>query len=190
MTGLRYMANLLEQVILLQQFESNDNLIEFVLRHADDIQKCVDIKKLEIQSGGGGHTGGEGSGHSRISDPTALSALRAVEPVPFIHCPFGPAINGRRDERFIRLPEKWLSVEKLTREFYTRDAEKKFVREIYRRRYLQGEFGEKWEITCVKLDIRKAMYYAVVHDIVRFASLYAAGMGLIAPYSRFGEKRE
>ena len=170
-------------MILLQyDSDSNEKLIEFVLRHAEQIQKCVDAKKLDS---GTGHDNNVGGSHSRISDPTSVQALHKLEPIGFIHCPYGPMINGTQDARYIELPEKWLTVERLTREFYTRDAENKFVREIYCRRYLQGEYGEKWEITCVKLNIRKAMYYAAVHDIVRFASLYAAGMGLIAPYSRF-----
>ena len=176
------------QVILLQyDSDSNDNLIEFVLRNADRIQKCVDEKKVDPGVSRDNNVGG---GRSRISDPTAMQALHRVESVGFIHCPYGPAINGKRDTRYIRCPEKWLIIEKMTREFYTRDAEKELVREVYQRRYLQGEYGERWEITCAKLKISRTWYYSLVHDVIRFAGLYAAGMGLIAPYSKFGEKRE
>ena len=167
----------------MQQVGGNyDSLIEFVLRHADDIKRCVDEKKLDSGTSRGNSVGG---GRSRISDPTAMQALHKIAPVGFIHCPYGAAINGGRDEKYIYLPEKWLIVEKTTKDFYTRDTEKEAVREIYRRRYLQGEYGERWEITCAKLNVSKGWYYAVVHDIIRFAGLYAAGLGVIAPYSRF-----
>lgn len=166
-----------------------DSLIEFVLRNAPTIKKCVEIKKLEAVSGGGGHTGGGSSGHSRVSDPTAMQAIRSVEPVLFIHCPFGAAINGKRDERYIKYPEKWLRVEEITRTFYTKDRDDdekgNMVKDIYTRRYLQGEYGEKWSITCAKLNISHGIYYSVVRDIIRFAGLYAAGLGIITPYSRF-----
>ncbi len=167
-----------------------DSLIEFVLRNAPTIKKCVEIKKVEtMNGGGGGHTGGDSSGHSRISDPTALQAIRFVEPVPFIHCPFGPTINGKRDARYIRLPEKWLRVEEITRTFYTKDrdddAKGNMIKGIYNRRYLQGEYGEKWSVTCANLKISHGIYYSVVRDIIRFAGLYAAGLGIISPYSRF-----
>ena len=166
-----------------------DFLIEFVLRNAPIIKKCIAVKKLEMENGGG-HTGGGASGHSRISDPTALQAIRSVEPVQFIHCPFGAAINGKRDTQYIKYPEKWLRVEEITRTFYTKDRDEddlkgNMVREIYTRRYLQGEYGEKWNITCDKLKISHGIYYSVVRDVVRFAALYAAGLGIISPYSRF-----
>jgi len=166
-----------------------DSLIEFVLRNASTIKKCVEIKKVESVNGGG-HTGGGTTGHSRISDPTALEAIRKVEPVLFIHCPFGAVLNGRRDERYIKYPEKWLRVEEITRNFYTRerddeDLKSKMVKEIYTRRYLQGEYGEKWNITCTNLKISHGIYYSVVRDIIRFAGLYAAGLGIISPYSRY-----
>ena len=169
----------------MQDINGYDSTIEFVLRNAERIAECVEKAKedREGQNRTDDNTGGGKSGH--ISDPTAMQAIRLVEPVPYIHCPFGAAINGKRDAVYIRLPEKWLKVEKITREYYTRETEKKKVREVYARRYLQGEYGERWERTCVQLGISKGWYYAVVHDVVRFAGLYAAGMGLISPYSRF-----
>ena len=127
-----------------------------------------------------------GSRGSKISDPTAIQALQRVAPIAFIHCPYGPMINGKRDARYIRLPEKWLQVEDSTRRFYTKSDNDKIV-EIYKRRYLQGEYEERWEITCADLNITKTWYYVVVHDIIRFAELYACGAGLISPYSRFEE---
>jgi len=166
--------------------ENKDSLIEFVLRNAEPIAarvKEAQAEKSGRSSDGDNNTGGSRGSH--ISDPTAAQALKLVEPVQFIYCPYGPVIKGRREERYIRLPEKWLKVEKATREFYTKDSAAEKVREIYKRRYLQGEYGERWEITCAKLSIGHGWYYSVVHDIVRFAGLYASGLGLIAPYSRF-----
>ena len=163
----------------LQEIEST---IEFVLRNADRIRKCVEEKRIDPGAGRGEQN--TGYQKNRISNPTEAQALQRVEPVAFIHCPYGTTLNGRRDERFIRLPEKWLQVENSTRRFYTASDNEKIVK-LYERRYLQGEYGERWEITCKDLGITQAWYYVVVHDIIRFAELYAAGIGLISPYSRF-----
>lgn len=165
--------------------ENQDSLIEFVLRNREPIEQCVREARIDrlSRTGNDKNTGGGKPNH--ISDPTAAEALKLVEPIQFVHVPYGAYLRGRRDEKFIRLPEKWLKVEKLTREFYTREGQTKHVKGIYKRRYMNGEYGERWEITCNKLNISRTIYYAVVHDIVRFAGLYAAGMGLISPYSRF-----
>ena len=163
---------------VLQEIEST---IEFVLRNADRIRRCVEEKRNDSWSEGNRNSGYQ---KNKISDPTASQAIQRAEPIAFIHCPFGPAINGKRDARYIRLPEKWLQVEDSTRRFYTASDNDKVV-ELYKRRYLQGEYGELWSRTCKDLGITNAWYYVVVHDIIRFAELYAAGIGLIAPYSRF-----
>lgn len=163
----------------LQEIEST---IEFVLRNAGRIKTCVEEKRLDS---GAGHDSNSGGGRgSRISNPTAAQALQRVAPIAYIHCPFGPAINGRRDAKYIRLPEKWLQVEDATRCFYM-TSDNKRVKTIYERRYLQGEYGETWEKTCRDLGITHNWYYVVVHDIIRFAEIYASGIGLISPYSRF-----
>lgn len=167
-----------------------DSLIEFVLRNSDRIKKCVEIKRIE-KSGTGGHTEGGAPSKNKISDPTAMQAIMRVEPIFYIYCPYGAYINGRRDERYIRCPEKWLEVEEKTKRHYTADRgtieekNRQKIKEIYKRRYLMGEYGEKWDKTCGDLNISHGFYYAVVHDIVRFAGLYAAGIGLINPYGRF-----
>ena len=136
---------------------------------------------------GAGHDNNTGGGRgSKISDPTAAQALHRVAPIVFIHCPFGPMINGRRDEKYIKYPEKWLQVEESTRRFYTASDNENIVK-LYKRRYLQGEYGERWEITCADLNITKTWYYVVVHDIIRFAELYACGVGLVSPYSKLNE---
>ena len=97
-----------------------DSLIEFILCHAEDIRVCVEQKRED--DNGHGHTGGGTTGHMRVSDPTALKAIRAVEPIAYIHCPYGPAINNKRDERYIPKPEKWLLVEAATRKRFYDDC--------------------------------------------------------------------
>ena len=156
--------------------------IEFVLRNADRIRKCVEEKRKDSWSGSKEQNSGYQK--NKISNPTEAQALQRIEPVAFIHCPFGPIVNGRRDARYIRLPEKWLMVEDSTRRFYMSSDNEKIVG-LYEKRYLQGEYGELWSKTCKDLNITQAWYYAVVHDIIRFAELYAAGINLISPYSRF-----
>ena len=159
-----------------------ETTIEFVLRNADRIKKCVDEKRVDASAGKGSPNSGYQK--NRISDPTAAQALQRIEPIAFIHCPFGPILNGRRDEKYIRLPEKWLQVENSTRRFYTSSDNDKIVG-VYTRRYLQGEYGEPWEKTCKDLNITRNWYYVVVHDVIRFAELYACGIGLVILYSRF-----
>lgn len=163
----------------MQEVEST---IEFVLRNAERIKQCCEEKRLDTGAARDNNTGG-GRG-SRVSDPTAAQAIHRVAPIAYIHCPFGPTINGRRDAKYIRLPEKWLLVEQNVRNYYTK-IDHREAREIYRRRYLQGEYGELWEKTCKDLKITHNWYYVVVHDIIRFAEIYASGIGLISPYSRF-----
>ena len=158
-------------------------LIEFVLRHAEDIRTCVAQKREE--NNGHGHTGGGSTGHMRISDPTALEAIRAVEPIEFIHCPYGTVINGRRETKYIRWPEKWVLVEQATKERYylrhegCRDERGKTIREVYFRRYLKGDCWEGWHQTCRETNISRGTYYAIKNDIMRFAGQYAHGMGLV-----------
>ena len=164
--------------------QEKETLVEFVLRNAESIRKCVEEKRKDPWAGN--REQNSGYQKNRISNPTEAQALQRIEPIAFIHCPFGPAINGRRDARYIRLPEKWLKVEDSTRRFYTSSDNDKIV-ELYKRRYLQGEIGELWSKTCKDLNITQAWYYVVVHDIIRFAELSAAGIGLISPYSRFDE---
>lgn len=165
--------------------ENQDYLIEFVLRNREPIERCVEEAKLERWGRTSNDKNVGGGKPNAISDPTAAVAMKMAEPVPFVHVPYGPYLRGRRDERYLELPEKWLKVEKVTRDFYTGGTQAENVKKIYERRYLSGEYGERWEITCVQLKVSRGWYYAVVHDIVRFAGLYAAGLGLIVPYSRF-----
>ena len=173
-----YMRGLLG-VKPLQEAQST---IEFVLRNADSIRKCVEEKRKDAGVGHDDNVGG--SRGNKISDPTAQLALQRVAPIDFIHCPYGPIVNGKRDMRYIWLPEKWLIVENNTRRFYTSSDNDKIVK-LYTRRYLQGGYGELWQRTCCDLNISRSWYYTVVHDIIRFAEIYASGMGLIIPYSRF-----
>ena len=165
--------------------QEKETLVEFVLRNAGSISRCVEEKRTDPWSGG--REQNSGYQKNRISNPTEAQALQRIEPIAYIHCPFGPAINGRRDAMYIRLPEKWLQVEDSTRRFYTSSDNDRIV-ELYKRRYLQGEIGELWSKTCKDLNITQAWYYVVVHDIIRFAELYAAGIGLISPYSRFNDE--
>ena len=167
------------------QFQQDiDSLIEFVLRHAGDIRICVEQKRED--DNGQGHTGGGTTGHMRVSDPTALKAIRAVEPIAYIHCPYGPVINNKRDERYIPKPEKWLLVEAATRKRYFDDCMDRATKEIYRSRYLMGDYSENWRLTCIRLvpRISRGTYYAIRHSILHFAHQYAYGIGLITPYGR------
>lgn len=160
-----------------------DHVIEFVLRHPAEIAKQIDYKRQETT--GGGHTGGGSSNHSYVSDPTALQAIRQVEPVHVIQVPYGATVAGKRESYTLHAPEKWLIVESATRQHYLHSGNHTVV-EIYRRRYqIGGEYGEPWRVSCAQLAISRGYYYTVQRDIIRYAGLYAAGIGIIPPYSRF-----
>jgi hypothetical protein len=151
--------------------------IDFVLMHETELER--QIKETRLDNGRGGHTGGNSSGHSWVSDPTAIQAIRAVSNVPCVYVPFGPYTCGERDTKMIRNPEKWLKVARLTRRYY---ASHKQMNIYYISRYKQGEF---WHTTCEALSISKAIYYAMRDDIIHYASMCAVGMGLLHPYSKF-----
>ena len=161
-----------------------DSLIEFILCHAEDIRICVKQKRED--DNGQGHTGGGTTGHMRVSDPTALKAIRAVEPLAYIHCPYGPAINNKRDERYIPKPEKWLLVEAATRKRYYDDCTDGVTKHIYRSRYLKGDYMENWRQTCMRHipRISKGTYYAVRSSILFYAQQYAYNIGLISPFGK------
>lgn len=161
-----------------------DSLIEFILCHAEDIRVCVEQKRED--DNGHGHTGGGTTGHMRVSDPTALKAIRAVEPIAYIYCPYGPAINNKRDERYIPKPEKWLLVEAATRKRFYDDCADGVTKHIYRSRYLMGDYMENWRQTCMRHvpRISKGTYYTARSSILFYAHQYAYNIGLISPFGK------
>ena len=154
----------------------SDDMIEFVFSHVKDIETAIMEKRLDS---GGGKTGGNGTGHSQISDTTAIKAIRNAMELNTVCVEFGGAINGKRDMKVIRRPETWLQVVKDTYEYYgDHDA---FIHDYLIRRY---QNGETWQETCKNLHMGKGKYYACMADVIHTAELYAVGYELILPWHK------
>lgn len=148
-----------------------DRKINFIFLHTKDIEAAILAARLDD---GGGITGGNGSGHSRVSDPTAIQGIKAATPIKSINIPYGAAVCGVRQTKKIKHPEKWVQIFHETEEHYKDRRQGEF----FRRRYRNNESQE---------DIRKAMqiskgvYIAMKRDIIYFAELLAVGYGMLTP---------
>ena len=86
--------------------------IEFCLWYEKDIRLAIQDARESARRGG--VTGGNGSGHMRVSDPTAVQALRALRKLNVLDIPYGMpyGINKRWQETYrLRNPLRWLLVE-------------------------------------------------------------------------------
>ena len=165
---------------------TNKELIEFVFYHEKDIKQAVFEKR---EDGCLPKTGGSGSGHCRVSDPTAQNAIRkaghcrvsdptaqnairkALE-VPAVIIEYGAKTCGRRNSITLRHPEKWLKVIQYTRDYFNGTASGA----LFKMRY--SECLTREEIIC-KIKIRKSQYHAMIANVMRFAEGAATGLGLI-----------
>ena len=159
--------------------------IEFVLWHEKDILLALE----DLRSGKrGGTTGGNGTGHMKVSDPTAIQAIRNVITTNFLIVPYGkmygkaPVYNEKTgtygcDTRWqetyhLRNPLKWLQVGKALKQRYLSDTNE--LHDFFERRYIKREY---WKKTCKELNISRGMYYAMKAEVIRAGEVYAAGMG-------------
>ena len=151
---------------------TNDETIEFVLYHTDEIKRAIAEKRLDPclpRSIGHG---------SKISDITAAAAITNISDVPAVVVGYGPKINGNGNTQVVKRPEMWLKVVEYLSEIYAG----KLTEEIIHRRYRQGESQQE---TCQALGISRDIYFAYRRDWLRAAELYAVGTGLL-PYKRMG----
>lgn len=109
-------------------------------------------------------TGGAGSGHCRIADPTAIRAIRNVIELDCVMLD-----DGQR----ILYPERWLRVIRAVREFCARDT---IDREIFRRKYTELE---PTRVTCDKISIDQSVYSRRLLKIRNYAKVCAAQEQLI-----------
>lgn len=152
---------------------TNKELIEFVFYHEKDIKQAVFERR---EDGCLPKTGGSGSGHCRVSDPTAQNAIRKALEVPAVIIEHGPKTCGRRNSITLRYPEKWLKVVQYTREYFNGTASGA----LFKMRY--SDCLTREEIIC-KIKIRKSQYHAMVAGIIKFAEGVAVCEGLI--HSRY-----
>ncbi|WP_270420877.1 hypothetical protein [Acidaminococcus massiliensis] len=127
-------------------------------------------------TGGGGHTGGLGSGHCRVSDPTAIKAIRLLSPVAAVDVPFGPFIAGAREMVHLRHPEKWLAVVSAVEQRFLTGTGK--AADFYKSRYQDRDL---WKRTCTDMHITHGIYYAMRKEVIYYAALFAVKMGLVEP---------
>ena len=153
----------------------SDGLIDFIFSYEKKIAAAVMEKRMDP---GGGITGGGGSGHSRVSDPTAIQGIKLASPVVCVLIEYGAAVNGVRSSRTIKHPEKWLQVAAETRAFFESRPQGEFLR----RRYEQAE---NWQDPCRAMRCTKSYYYAYKADVFGFAERLAIGYGIISPWQRY-----
>ena len=94
---------------------NNKELIEFVFYHEKEIKQAVFERR---EDGCLPKTGGGGSGHCRVSDPTAQNAIRKALEIPAVIIEYGAKTCGRSNSRTLRHPEKLLKVVQYKREYF------------------------------------------------------------------------
>lgn len=151
-----------------------EDTIEFCLTYRVQIEAAV--LEAKMGTGGGGHTGGLGSGHCRVSDPTAIKAIRLLSPVAAVDVPFGPFIAGAREMVHLRHPEKWLAVVSAVEQRFLTGSDK--AADFYRSRYRDRDL---WKRTCTELHITHGVYYRLRREVIQYAALYAVKYGLVEP---------
>lgn len=144
-------------------------LVEFCFFHEDAIRQAIFEKRND---GCIPKTGGNGTGHSKISDPTAQKALQRVEALGTVVVEYGVSINGRRSTMTLRNPEKWLRVIDYTKKYYSG----RLQGELYRLKYRESVGRSE---VCRRLGISISYYKTMLSDIIRFGEGAAAGLGLL-----------
>ena len=147
--------------------------IEFCLWYEKDIRLAIQDARESARRGG--TTGGNGTGHMQVSDPTAVQAIRAVQKLNVLDIPYGMpyGINQRWQETYkLRNPAKWLLVVAFLKKRYLSDRNP--LHDFFERRYIKREDREK---TIKELGITYGRYYAMRADVIRAGEVYAAGCG-------------
>lgn len=118
------------------------------------------------QDSRGGATGGS-DGHSRVSDPTAISAIKHVTPLRYV-----TVAEGIWDFK-VYDPEKWIAIMEYCFGIYHETLTGKLAE----RRYLKRETPE---FTMGEMGINsKSTYYAWRDDFATMAVMLAVAEGII-----------
>ena len=133
----------------------NIDRIEEMFRREKELREAV----LERKLGGGGRTGGAPTGHSYVSDPTAVGALRLAAELNSVALSNGYVVYK---------PEAWLSVVDAVKAWCSRDE---IRQEIFRRRY---NVRESYKTSCWELHIAQSTYHFVLTEIRNHALACAA----------------
>ena len=115
---------------------------------------------------GANKTGGNGSGHAFISDPTANAAMRESMPLYAVTIEI-----GKNEVETVKQPEKWLRVIEATYGNY----EGGIVGDLLKYRYN----GETYQQTCMDLHISSSTYYQMITEAQQYALACACQVGLV-----------
>lgn len=146
--------------------------VEFAIEHEEDIKYLVFEAQHDpaTQKTGGG-------GRAFISDPTARQAMRNFDEVRCVMVPYGANINGRRDIRKVKHPQRWLEVTSSLRALYGGSVQW----EIVELKYVKGLEQSAILATLrdkYQLEIGRSNYYDMVRDVIRMGIGVATGLGL------------
>ena len=148
---------------------TNKELIEFVFYHENDIKRAVYEKR---EDGCLPKTGGGNSGHCRVSDTTAQSAIRRVMEIPSVLIEYGASVVGKRNTVALRHPEKWLKLAAEVRNYFNGTNNGLLLKMRYTDNLTRQEI-------CKELNISVNYYNAMRYNVIRFAEGYACGIGLL-----------
>ena len=154
---------------------SAESKFKFCLGHYDDVVQAIEEKRLDPNVP---KQGGNGSGKCRISDPTAMLAIRNTMEVDFVDIPYGPVVNGYRETFHLERPQSWLRVVESTKRTFRGQIQWDLV-------FLR--YAEQKEIADIveALHISPALYHTILNNVLSFAKGVATGLGLV----RFNTKK-
>lgn len=132
-----------------------NHLVEFCLMHQKEIEQAVNDKREDSNTP---KTGGGGSGHSFVSDPTCHKAIKRLMPVGPVYVPYGPKLYGKRGHKLIYNPEEWLQAIADTWKHY--DSTRSF--DVMCMRYNKGM---NYKMIADELKISYQRVYVVLADI-------------------------
>lgn len=136
--------------------------VDYIFNHEKQIRQAV----FERRNDSGGHTGGGGTGHSYVSDPTALHAIRLASELNFVQLGEGEKVWH---------PEKWLEVIDATYEWCAGDEIKSAIIE---RRYRRHDY---YVTVCNDLHISQTTHSVLLTEIRNHAMMEAAYRQLVRP---------
>lgn len=150
----------------------NAKYIEKIFYQYDKIKQAVNEARKDPASC---KTGGNGSGHAFVSDPTANVAIKEVTPIKAV------VINITKQEQMkIMEPEKWLQVVDYTYEYFCNKKTGKVTYDVITRKYRKGE--DYREIS-MSIGIGQTTCFMYVREANQYASLCAVGLGLMTPFN-------
>lgn len=159
--------------------------IDFVLKYRECIQIAINNTRADMDTR---KVGGNGNGHCRISDPTAETAIRHIDPIGTVEVYYGPVINGIRASRNVPDSERWLRISNETWKFFRHSRHYKLMQLMY----IEDLRGKELEIAARKaLHIGRRRCYYMQLDIRKHAyrlgkslKLHGCDVGGVKSYPR------